>query len=140
MHVVHACKHNPRRADAKRARERKIERACCGYCFQLTALIAPTVIHDGCCHILARYALCPGRLHIQIESHLAAVLSRVLEIPLHGKVRISGFHIDAIRLAQRGGIVQAMYAGYLRTQTTLDTPESRLLHGRIDLQREEEDW
>lgn len=116
-----------------REKERKIERTCCGYCFQLTALIAPTVIHDGCCHILARYALCPGCLHIQIQSHLAAILSRVLEIPLHGKVRISWLHIDAIRLAQSGSIVQAMDGGYLRTQTTLDTPESRLLHGCIDL-------
>lgn len=124
---------------SERARKRREERERqCGYCLQLTALIAPTVIHDGRRHILARYALRPGRLHIQIQSHFAAILSGILEIPLHGKIRIGWLHIDAIRFAQRGSIVQAMYGGYLRAQTALDTPESGLLYGRIDLQYKED--
>lgn len=47
-----------------------------------------TIIHDCRGDILACYALIPSRLNIQIESRLAAVLSRVAEVPLKWKVGI----------------------------------------------------
>lgn len=49
-----------------------------------------TVIHDGRGHILARYALVPGGLHVQVKPWLAAVLAGVPQVPLEREVGVAG--------------------------------------------------
>ena len=60
-----------------------------------------TVVHDGCRDILAGYALIPGSLDIQIESHFAAILARVEQVPLELEVGIRG-HIRGVDHGARG--------------------------------------
>lgn len=54
-----------------------------------------TVIHDGGGDVLAGDSLGPGRLHVQVQLGLASVLSRVLQVPLEGKVRVCGVSLGS---------------------------------------------
>lgn len=101
---------------------------------------ALTIVHNRRGDILAGDALVPGRLHIQVESHFAAVLARVQQVPLELEVGIGG-HVG--RVAHRRHIVLVVVVGVVaearrhrdRTQAPLDPHEARLLHGQMDLRR-----
>lgn len=58
---------------------------------QIRMHIVDAVVHNSGSDILSGVALCPGRLHIQIQSRLTTVLSDILEIPLIFEVWIVRF-------------------------------------------------
>lgn len=95
-----------------------------------------TIVHNRSGDILSGDSLVPSCLHVQVQSHLASVLSRVQQIPLELEVGVRGY-VGGV--AQLLGcclvhvIVVAVRWHWDGTQTSLHTHKARLLDGQMDL-------
>lgn len=79
--------------------------------------VVDAVVHDGRRHVLPGDTLCPGGLHVQVESGLAAILAGVFQVPLV-------LEVGVVRLvAQR----QVLRAEHQRAVASLAPLEANLL-------------